>query len=153
VPRASKVKGAVQQLVVCLRRNADREAALESLDAGNFPSVEQLALEPRILGNREVPNEIENEAVARVILGQAVGLIEVKGIQSIFEAGSIIQRFAPRIRSLELQPVRKALLKHRLQRIVVGLGDGILGKDPDDRRRARAARSGQRLAEWRGILP
>lgn len=135
LPGRLEVKLAVQELVVCLRRYADREAALQAFDAGYFPSIQQLAFEPVKLGNRQVPNEVDYKAMSRVILGQPVGRVEVERIQRIFEAGRIVQGFAPCIRSLELQTMRKTLLKHRLQRIVVGLRDGILGKDAGDWRR------------------
>src|SRR5262249_60965587 len=52
-----------------------------------------------------------------------------KRFQDVLEARGRVDRLAERVSQLELQPMGEALLERGVQRVVIGIGDCVLGKD------------------------
>src|SRR5258708_5856821 len=78
----------------------------------------------------------------------------VDRIQDALKAGGLVEGFAEGVGGGELQAMRKAFIKGRLQRVVRRIGDRILGEDAakDGDSVTRAASASQRIA-LRGRVP
>jgi len=77
----------------------------------------------------------------------------VNGVENAFEAGRFVERLAESVGGGELQAVRETLIKRRLQGVVGGVGDGVLGEDAAEDRNAvnRAANAGSGVAIRRRV--
>src|SRR5262249_54008113 len=101
----------------------------------------------------DFPVVAEDKAVSRVEEGQRAALTRINRVQDAFEAGSLIDRLTKGVSSRELQAVGEALFQGDLERVVGGVGDGVLRKNAGEHRDAacRASRTGHGVAKWRRV--
>src|SRR5271165_2525540 len=119
----------VQLVVLSAGGDANREAGLQGEDARHGPAVEQEAFGSFVLRNREFPVTVDDQTLTRIELGEAVAQTGVNGVELAFEARALVEGLGPRISHLELESPREMPLHHRLERVVVRVADGVLGKD------------------------
>src|ERR1035437_8085533 len=148
-------EGTVKFFDVVRRSDADGKSSLQGDDARRLPTIEQFSSEAVHLGNGQLPDITEYQAMPGVVKRRSVRRIKVHGIQSALKTGGIVERFAVCVRGLKLQSVREALFKQHLQRIVVGPSHGVFAENVGKHRNAigRTLHAGQRLALRRRIFP
>src|SRR5579864_6244825 len=107
----------------------NRETRLELGDARNRPVIQELAFRSRKLGDWQLIIIADNKALARVIQGKTAGGARVEGVEEVLKTRCLVDGLAEGVRGLQLKTIRKALLKVRLERVVGGVGNRVLGEN------------------------
>src|SRR5215472_5629390 len=90
----------ITKLRVISTQDSNGEAALESNDGRNRPSVYDFSCEAVMLGNRKLPVRTKNEAVASVEGRKRPAPFWIEVIDDVFEAGGAVNRLAKGVRRL-----------------------------------------------------
>src|SRR6267143_591261 len=144
--RTFEAKRAALQLLVVAVVVQDGETALVRINAGNLPAIQRPSFKALEFWNGQLPDVVENEAMARIVERGRVGRVKVRWVEDLLETRGIVQRFAVGVGSLKLQAVRETLLEERLQGIVIGMCRVIFGKNAvEDFGAIGRATAGQRI--------
>ena len=88
-----------------------REAGLETRDARDCPSIQELALCPVVLRNGKLPQIADDESMSSVEQGQGTIAAITYRFQDVLKARGVVDRLAPGICQLELQAMSKSLFQ------------------------------------------